>query len=329
MIFSLIQAWLLFDLLFCLTLPADMPKQQRIIKSESLLSQFLRPGEDFYIGILWEDYLKNVDLQKYGLPTTFVNGQEMVPKAKGGATKANKSGKFKRKQPEEKTTRTIEISFINKHGTHVHYFRDFDVYVRELVHQFDMKFICRVNEHDQKIVASPVLTYTDQSDTNLMNTHAINLFGEVFGEFEIFDANLNPALKFNKRYSYDFLPKGELNKGENTKDVLLTVERYLKDPVESAAFAKRLFVIKEFDPDLRGRGPGGFFGYIVFGFSSKQIVILESMYHGRATYVFDAKNYEEIIIKDKQEIIQNKLMKERFIHNDKWESTIRAYLQSL
>lgn len=308
-----------------------MPNKKRILKSESFLSRFFRrPGEEFHVGILWEDYIKSDALKEYNLPQTFTDGKTVVPAAKGGATKANQKGKEVRKQPEEKKTRVVHISYVNKHGTHVEFDRDFNAYVKELLHKYNMRFTFKTNEHRQQVVISPPLTFTNEQGTNMMNTHAINLFLEVFGEFEVFDAALNPAIPFNKRYEYDFLPKGTLVRGDTEKinDVIDSVRNYVKDPQESEAFAKRLFVITEYKPDLQGQGPAGFFGYIVLGFKNRGIVILESMYKGDATYVFDEKEYEKIIVKSKQEILDNKLHMERFIHHDNWEEKVRAYMAS-
>jgi hypothetical protein len=308
-----------------------MPNKKRILKSERFISGFIEPGGNLYIGILWEDYSKSPDLNEYGLPTTFTEGQEALPLAKGGSTKANQNGKKVRKQPEERTTRTVHISYTRrKDGARISYNRDFNVYVTELANKYDMKFVFKTNEHGQQVVVSPVLQFTDEYATNLMNTHAINLFLEVFGEFEVFNSDLNPAIPFNKRYKEDFLKKGVLKKGDTTQiqEIIDAVDKFVRDPVESKAFAKRLFTFIEYRPDVRGKGPLGFYGYIVFGFKNRGIIVLESMYKGHATYVFDEHNYEDVISKTKYEVYRQHLYKERFVHTDDWETKVRAYMTS-
>lgn len=307
-----------------------MRNKKRVLKSEKILAAFVEPGNGFHVGILWEDYIKSAALKEYGLPSVFAEGKEVLPSAKGGATKVNQKGKYARKQPEQKTTKTVHIEFTNKHGTFVSYDRDFNVYVKELVNKYDMKFIFMTNEHGQQVVVSPVLTFTNEYDTNMMNTHAINLFLEVFGDYEVFDKDLNPAIPFNKRYTQDFLTPGTLTKsdGGRIEEITAVADRFLKDPTESKAFAQRLFTFVDFQPDLKGKGPLGFYGYIVFGFHNRGIVVLESMYKGYATYVFDEKDYEELVVKSKQEIFKGKLYKERFVHFDNWENRVRGYMES-
>ena len=308
-----------------------MPNKKRIRKSEKFIAAFMEPGNDLHIGILWEDYLKNaVLLAEYHLPTTFVEGREVLPSAKGSTTRANQHGRKVRVQPEQKTTRTVHISYIRRDGAHISYLRDFDVYVTELASQYDMKFVFKTNEHGQQVVVTPQLHFSDEYTTNLMNTHAINLFLEVFGEYEVFDKDLNPAIPFNKRYNDDFLKRGKIEKGDTDRiqEIMAVADDYLRNPTESKAFARRLFTFIEHRPDLRGRGPLGFHGYIVFGFQNRGIIVLESMYKGHATYVFDEQDYESVITKTKQEVYKQHLYKERFVHLDNWEFIVRTYMAS-
>jgi hypothetical protein len=204
-----------------------MPNKKRIFKSEKFVSIFIDLGGTFHVGILWEDYINSPAIKEYGLPRTFTEGREVLPSAQGGTTKANQNGRLVRKQPEEKEVRTVPISFINRNGTHVSYLRDFNVYVKELVSQYDMKFVFRTNQHGQQVVVSPPLTYTNTYDSNLKNTHAINLFLEVFADYEVFDQELNPAIPFNKRYKEDFLKKGTITK--NDTDVIQEIIKAADD----------------------------------------------------------------------------------------------------
>ena len=90
-----------------------------------------------------------------------------------------------------------------------------------------------------------------------------------------------------------------------------------------------MHILKEYEPDIRGKGPSNFFGYIVFGFTDLDIVILETMYSDNATYIFKASDYEQNAIKDKQTVLTNKIMLKRFYHYDNWEQKIRTYLEGL
>ena len=161
---------------------------------------------------------------------------------------------------------------------------------------------------------------------SLKGTHIANIFNEIFSEFEIFDENLNPAIHFNTRFEEIILPSGNLENENNYQDLIEIGGRFSKNEIEKKAYQKRLQTLKEYNPDIRGKGPNGFYGYIVFGFSELDIVILETMYAGNATYVFSVQNFENQIIKDKQTVLENKLHQARFFHRYNWESKLRNFM---
>ena len=287
-------------------------KHVRILNSSKYLSAFLDEGEAFYVGILYEDYINSPYLDKYGLPKDFVDDATFIPKARKSASKNNVNGKFVRKQPEEKVTNTKHIEYTTKDGTHVSYYRDFHIYAKVLLHKYNMQFTFKTNIHGQKIVVS--------------STPLVYINCEIFNDFEIFTSKLEPAIHFNKRFDMELLPKGTLNEAENFDEVVRISSHYVKDNQEQKAFQKRLHILKEYEPDIRGKGPNNFFGYIVFGFSNLDIILLETMYSENATYVFKLSDYETNIIRDKQSVQREKLMIERFYHDANWETRIRRFL---
>lgn len=132
-------------------------------------------------------------------------------------------------------------------------------------------------------------------------------------------------MNFNKTLDFDVLPKGQLS--DDSIDLLIEgARRSLPKEEDVTAYSKRLKVIQEYNPEVIAKGPNGFFGYIVFEFKELEIVLLESMYMGNATYVFDIRNYENIIAKNKQDVLNNNLALRRFFHYNNWEDSIRAYL---
>lgn len=302
-------------------------KKSRIQKSEKYLAHLLADGDQFYVGVDMETYEQSPSLEKYGLPKEFSINKSLLPNKKGPVSKVNVLGKFERKQPEEKTIKEVEIDYVNKYGTHVNYMREYNVYVKVLAHMFKLNFIFRENEHGQKMLVSPRLIFDNTVENNIKNTHAINLFLEVFGEFEVYTKDLEPAIAFNTKYDFDILPKGEFE-DDDINYIVEGARRFVKKEEQVYAFQKRLRVIQEFNPTIKGKGPAGFWGYIVFGFPDRGFVILETMYNSNATYVFDIKTYEDNIGHDKQYILQNRLAKRRFYHHDNWENNIRAFLKS-
>lgn len=304
-------------------------KKTRIQNANKYLPFFLKEDEEFHVGLLFEDFSKSPDLKNYNIPQRFANETSVVPAPKGPTTRNNVNGKYVRKQPEEKTTKRVHISFNRKDGTHVEYDRDFSVFVKVLEHKFKISLRYKINKHGQKVVVSETLVYNNKPENILKNTHIVNVFCEISNDFEIFNTEYEPAIHFNKRFEEDILPHGSLD-DKNVMDELTSFAgQYTKNNEEKKAFQKRLQVLKNYNPDIRGKGPSNFFGYIVFGFSDLRIVILETMYADNATYIFKINDYEANAIRDKQTVLKNKTMLKRIYHYDNWENRIKDYLEKL
>ena len=306
-----------------------MKKRVRIQNADKYLSALLAEGDEFFVALPFAEYAKSANLKAYGLKDNFSSGLSITPKGIGSVSKANVSGKFVRKQPEEKTTRRVRIMYTRKKdGASIDYMRDFNVYVKVLQHQYNLTLEFSVSPDGEPMVTSPRLKFEKTPASTMKNTHAINMFLELFGAFEIYTDQLRPALHITKRYEFPILPPGELN--DEGKAVLLEgVRRVVRDEQEVKEFTERLDVINSFHPAEVGDGPAGFRGYIVFEFPRKDVVVVESMWSGNATYIFSLDSYKNLIAKNKQEVLNQRLHKKRIVHNDNWESKIRTYLNSL
>ena len=303
-------------------------KKHRILKSEKILPAYLEESSTFYVVLAFEDYLKNPFLNKYGLPHRPSN--DFTPLPKGSVTKANLKGKFVRKHPEEKEDKKVHIKYTRKKdGAKIEYDRIFNVYVKELLHHYNISLSLKENAEGQKMIVSPLLIFDNSPAQNIKNTHVINLFCELFNSYEILTPSFEFAIPFNKQFEQELLPKGKLNEAKNFDELVEVAGRVIGGADKTHAFIERLKVIREYNPDILGKGAMGFRGYIILGFSDSGVVILEHLYHGNATYIFDANDYEKKIIKDKQEVLENGLYEKRFFHHDNWEPKIRAYLSSL
>lgn len=306
------------------------PFRKRIRNINNHLQFYLQENEKFRIGLMFEDYLNSPLLDLYGLPKIFPKNLYVTPKSKGSVTRANINGKYGRKQPEEKETVIRHIDYIRrKDGTHISYNREYNIYKKVLLHKYNIGFNFIINQHNQKLVVSDELIYSNDHTHLLKNTHIINMFCEIFNDFEIYDKNLNPAIHFNTKFDKIILPSGTLDNIYNFKDLIEIGGRFTKNDADKKAYQKRLEILQEYKPDIRGKGPNGFFGYIVFGFSEFNIILLETMYAGNATYVFSKENFENEVIQDKQTVLTNKLHLKRFFHHDNWERKLRKFMNTL
>ncbi|SHL10453.1 hypothetical protein [Chryseobacterium polytrichastri] len=302
---------------------------KRIRNIDNYLKFFLNENENFYFGLPFDEYQKSSLLDKYNLPKTFPNNSiNVMPSAKGSVTKANLNGKYVRKVPEEFEVIMKRIDYVRKKDrVRIKYDRKYEVYKKVLLHQFKSKLFFNLNLHGEKLFISEKLNY-DKKDTMRL-THIANVFCEIFNYFEIYDKDLNPAIHFNTKFDELILPSGTLDDQNNFDELIEISKRFNKNEQKQQAVQKRLQILKSYKPDIRGKGPNGFLGYIVFCFSDLDIVILETMYSDNATYVFTKKNFENNIINNKQTVLNQKLHEKRFVHKENWEELIRKYMEKL
>lgn len=303
------------------------PFRRRIRNINKELQFYVKLESKFRIGIPYELYTQSNLIKLYGLPKDFISGQKSTPLAKGSVSKANLNGKFKRKQPPEKTVITRHISYIRKRDGHqIEFDRDYNVFVKELVHKFQVGFNFVINHNDEKIVVSDELTYNENVNSIVKNTHIANLFNEIFGEFEIYTEQLMPAIHFNKRFDKVILPSGELSNEYNFESLVEIGNNLINNEEHKRKFKDRLKIINQFTPKIIGKGPNGFNGYIAFEFPDLGIVILECILFGNATYIFKIENFEAEIFLDKQTVRKNKNYLKILNHNDNWRREIINFL---
>ncbi len=174
----------------------------------------------------------------------------------------------------------------------------------------------------EKIVISEPVRFSIENHDRIR--HIVNLFLEIFGECQVFDEKLSeiihsPLIRLNWR----ILPPGEYPWDR--------LEAFVKPVIERApggnrpVIQDRLETINSYHPSFHAMGEAGFSGYIVFGFPSKGIFVLDSIYTGNATYVFDER-WEELSKMTKSEILSEHLQKDRLIHLHGWHDQVKGLL---
>ena len=115
--------------------------------------------------------------------------------------------------------------------------------------------------------------------------------------------------------NWDILPRGEYpwssikeTLGNLAKEHTKTQTRLMLRNCES---------IYERSPDFVAYGRAGFRGYAVFGFTSKNLYVLESAFPNNATYVLQ-NDWETISQMSKAEILSQDLHKARIVHSESW-----------
>lgn len=209
------------------------------------------------------------------------DGTCVVPEPCGPITRFNLHGKDFIHKEMDKEPREIERDYhiVDWHGTD-HYGTCFQrrmCYPKEYIFPPVSRIIL-----DNGKLRSDLLTKA-QSD---LLKHIINMFLEVFGYCEIVDKDEKPiGQKIRiKEISWRILPPGQYPWD--------CVEKALEDYFEKAPCKSKEVlrnnhkIFAQYEPDFLAIGENSFNGYVVYGYTNRDLYIFESNQLGNATYVF-------------------------------------------
>jgi hypothetical protein len=288
----------------------------------------IKKDEKFYLAISSPEH--HVErLIKAGFTPSLVVGECILPASIFGPTsRFNAEGKEvpMRDKPMETLYRQTEWHW-KDWGGHWHS-KIVDVPYK----RYPRKFVpppgveLKIMKYDtSKIIVSDLLINADVQMENIR--HQMNLLLEITGEFEVLNENLLPLIGTTplKRVNWQLLPPGTYPWEK--------IESHL-DPIiqkcgqgKKGAIKNRVEKINAAKPDFHAVGQSGFYGYVIFGFVKRNIYICESLHYGNATYIFK-EDWETLSQKTKADILNNRLQKDRIIHQNGWEGHINKYLQN-
>ena len=299
--------------------------QRRIMKIDAYLNEF-KVGEEIYI-IQNNTSKYTKKLEEIGFDSSLIVGNSVLPKAIGSVSRFNANGKFELLRDESKETYIIdrEIKWLafGKHPMSRLVTFSYNRYKRKLIDAPAQELVVMTDKDDNKIISSKLITFT--LENKLLIKHNVNLFLELFGECQLVDKNLISRIKTPiKRLNWNLLPKGKMPWNE--------LENHLKDKTDielnrnSKEIYARINYINSFEPDFIATGNGGFNDYVVLGFKSMDIFVLENRKPQNATYIF-RNNWQDITKLSKREILKESLQDKRLIHNLNWKENIQKILE--
>ena len=271
-------------------------------------------------------------LLKIGFTDSLDEGETVLPPAAfGPICRFNAEGKeIKHKdQPMETAYRQVEWTWEQWAGrwdtetqskmVDVPYQR----YPRSFVPPPSIELSIVVNKSEVKYVVAPRQKLDLEDTDNLL--HCINVFLEIFNQCQILSEKLDGyAIKEVKQLNWQILPPGKYpwKKVQGMLKPLIEKEKDQKQVV----IRHRLEIVTGFEPEFTAIGQSGFSGYIIFGFPRKNLYVLESLYYGNATYIFE-EDWAYLSRLTKAEILSGNLQKDRLIHRVKWDGEIRRLLK--
>lgn len=151
---------------------------------------------------------------------------------------------------------------------------------------------------------------------------AINIFLEIFGYCYIYSTNPEEDNHTPKQYcNWEILPPGK-KPGSHLREQL--------DKFGSKANLfdiDRLETLDKYQAEKIACGINGFMGYYAYVFSS--CCVLESAIYSNATYIIPKENWEVLSQKTKQELLDEKSLIKRIIHQKNWYTVINETLQNI
>jgi hypothetical protein len=245
----------------------------------------------------------------------------VVPQPIGPITRFNLYGKYLIHKEMEKEPREIEIDYhiVDWHGTD-HYgtcFQHRICYPKEYI----LPPVARIILDNEKL-RSDLMTKVDSE----LLKHTINMFLELFGYCEIIDKNENPIGQKTiiKEVSWRILPPG--------KYPWERAERVLDDYFEKAPIKNKEVLrnnhktFAEYEPDFLAIGENSFNGYVVYGYTNRNLYVFESNQPGNDTYVFKGE-WENASQLTKRDVIQGNLCHKRIIHAKTWKESVKQLFE--
>ena len=286
----------------------------------------LTEGTRVIPGVVVDETKKNI-LLGIGFTEKPEKGETVLPPSDlGPVCKFNAEGKYiiHRKRPMETVYRQIEWTWEQWAGymqTETHS-KIVDVpykrYPRTLVPPPSVELSITENAEGKKYVVAPEHEVSFQEPSALI--HSINVFLEIFSYCEILSEGLEGYLiRDFKRLNWRILPPGKWPWKRIEKELEPLVKR--TSTQNQTVIKYRIKKITSFGPQFTAIGQAGFSGYVIFGFPKKNLYVLESLYSGNATYVFEEK-WEELSKLTKAEILQRSLQRDRIIHRKNWGHNI-------
>lgn len=306
-------------------------RKRRIRRVEKYFG-FITLGTNIALGL--SEINRFVDkLNQCGFSEALEIGEKVLPSASLGPVSGfNAEGKYvkHKDQPMETAYRMVEWHWTEFRGRYdteeMTDWRDvpYPRYPRTYIPAPSVELRIAATAQGLPVLIADQIEYNE--DRYDMICHTVNLFLEIFGECQIFGDDLEQIIHSPiKRLNWKILPSGNYP-WERLEDHLRPMIEQARQG-NKAVIEDRFKTINSYNPDFHAVGQAGFYGYVIFGFPTKGIFVLESIFTGNATYVFD-ENWEELSKMTKAEILSEHLQRDRFVHLRGWHDRISGLLSS-
>lgn len=302
--------------------------KKRIRNVANYLKLF-KSGQRLVIAVHYLPKFKKT-LQKIGFTENLSIGERVLPRPLGRISMYNAEGKYmvNKNLPKETVYHQSEWKWNQWSGyketeekskiVDVPYKR----YPREFIFPPSEELMIVSGSQKEKIIISKALLNDVENYGDIK--HVINLFLEIFGECQLLKDDLIPPFKAEvKRLNWEVLPTGKYPWKIFSPILKKNIKNIRKGNIP--VIEHRIKTITNSEPNFVAIGKGGFSGYLIFGFPTIDLYILESTRIHNATYVL-GKDWEKISRLTKSEILSNEYHKDRIIHREGWYDRIMSLI---
>lgn len=249
-------------------------------------------------------------------------GAAFIPRPVRSATTLNSNGRWIIDKTVPKEPREIEHDYhiVDWHGND-HYGTCWQTrmcYHREFVPPTEISF--RV---ENGVIFSPQFFYNEKDIGRIKI--AINVLLEIFGFCELWTVQKSPAIP---PFQQETVPWEILRAGNGKKadwEAYLQEMTRNKSQEQKTIIARRHEHLWQLDPDFLVLGKENFWGYIVYGFSAKNLFVFECNQPDNATYFFRG-SWEAVSKLTKTEVLAGNLQEARLFHTESWYNRTHSML---
>lgn len=302
---------------------------KRVINAKPYLEPLLNEGDSYKIGFgsksLTTEGINYRDLNE------LIKGNisDLLLMGRKGPLKENTVGKYVRKQPENKEQVLKHIKYTRKDGARIEYDRIFEIWEKELLHKFGLKLYRGISPQGEIILHFEEMEYLPHDTMLLLRAKAaMNIAIYLGSYFQIYNEQLEPILPITGTFKRKILSRGMGTVKDKLEDIK---KEYFGggESVDTSGDSYRFSILKEYAITDIYDGEGGFNEYLHFEFANDNIVILENLRSGNATYIFDLSKYDKSKTLDKTTAQNHVSFLKRIIHHniDKWKAALSTYLK--
>lgn len=300
----------------------------RVLNSKPHLENLLKENDKYYIGF----GIKNLTTEgvAYRDLAELIKGNinDLLARGRRGPLKENVDGKWARKQPGSKIDKEVHIKYTNKNGTNVEYDRVYEVWEKEMLHKYRLNLKKAVTPQSETILYFPLLEYKDDSIHFSKAKAAMNIAIVLGGYFQIYNNVFEPIVPITATLGRKILEKGSGNVLDKLREIKENLIINSDEDVNSGN-SYRFAVLKEHNITDVYNGIGGFNEYFQFEFADDNILILENLRAGNATFIFKLSEFNPQVTLDKQNVRKENGFLERVVHTnlENWRSKLLKYLK--